>query len=162
MTWKDKGCLTILLIFGIMLGVKNCERTNEPVTSSAARIFHRAKPRYISKVHRKTEASGIPNIRIPESDLVFKRTKWNFSLAPGIQVAAPGVMGLDFRFARVGDFGFNVGAAYFSADKKIGDTLTVGYNLRKSRLLSNVDLIAGGSYTRKTILFGIRLELGEW
>lgn len=91
---------------------------------------------------------------------VLTFSKYNWSLAPGIQTVVPKGVGLDVRIFRVGDFGFNTGVLYLSDREQLAPSLSIGYNLRRTRLLSNCDLI--GVWTTKTWGVGLRFELGEW
>lgn len=86
--------------------------------------------------------------------------RYNFSFAPGIEVFWTKGMGVDTRFFRIGDFGSVVGAAYFTKTKEVQPSIGLTYNLRRVRVLSNCDLFV--SYTPKTWIGGLRVELGEF
>ncbi len=93
-------------------------------------------------------------------ELVTRRFSLGF--APGIQATLPKALGLDARIARAWDFGFNVGGMYYFDDKKLADTFSLGYNLRKTKVLSNVDIIFGYSIVKEQTFVGIRIELGQY
>lgn len=116
--------------------------------------------------------SGTVEIRLPESHrrpdstLEFDGqqlrhiSRWyGLSFAPGIEIAYPEALGLDLRFFYIKDFSAQVGAAYFYKEKEIQPSIGVAYNLRLVRYLKNTDLFV--SYTPKTVIGGIRLELGD-
>ena len=89
----------------------------------------------------------------------FSYSRYNFSFAPGIEIFAPEGLGIDARFFRVGDFGAQIGAAYFQATKEVSPSAGLSYNLRIISYLSNCDLFV--SYTPKSWIGGIRVELGD-
>lgn len=185
-TWRGKlKLLTFLTLCAIMVGVKCGKREQDLLVTNAISRQLGADEVLQPKRRRTTKsdlrdagesAVGRPDDRneprwysVPPrfsprwdtrtGDLHIKR--YGFSLAPGLQMLGPKAVGLDFRIARAGDFGLQVGTAYFFDDRRIGETVTLGYNLRKTKMLSNVDLLVGGSYTRSTILVGLRIELGQ-
>ena len=84
--------------------------------------------------------------------------QYGFSFAPGIEVFIPKGLGVDFRFVRIGDFGAQAGIALFQT-KEIQPSIGLSYNLRLVKFLSNCDIFA--SYTPKTYIGGIRIELGS-
>lgn len=90
----------------------------------------------------------------------YLRSRWyGVSFAPGIELAAPEVVGIDIRLFYIEDFSGQVGAAYFYKEKEVHPSAGIAYNLRRISYLKNTDLFV--SYTQKTVIGGIRIELGD-
>ncbi len=90
--------------------------------------------------------------------------KWYWvSFAPGINYQTNGTkagLGIDIRWLYVGDLGLQGGIGLYRGQKATPQ-FSLGYNLRRTKILSNTDLIVGIDLD-KTLFGGIRCELGNY
>lgn len=68
--------------------------------------------------------------------------------------------GADFQILYFQPWGLQVGAAYFPKDGKANETVSASWNLKGlTKFTENTSLIVVGSYTRKEIMGGLRINL---
>jgi hypothetical protein len=68
-------------------------------------------------------------------------------------------LGVDIRGLYIGDFGLQAGVGFYKGEKATPQ-ISIGYNLRKIKIINNTDLIIGISGD-KSLFGGIRCELGN-
>ena len=88
---------------------------------------------------------------------------YGLSFGPGINYQTNGShagLGIDIRWLYIGDFATQAGIAFYKG-QKVTPQVSIGYNLRRTKVLSNTDLIVGISGD-KSIFGGIRCELGSY
>lgn len=107
------------------------------------------------RTHRRHEALLV--CRYESCDLEYRWYGWSF--APGLEISAPGAVGLDIRWAYVGDFSAISGLSYSTKEEQIQPSIGLAYNLKVIRYLKNTDLFV--SYTPKGVIGGLRMELGD-
>ncbi len=123
-----------------------------------------------NNIQQMGEYAPIVSLPTRPGNILWSRSngsiRWNWyglSLSPGVNYQTEGQkrgLGIDIRWLYIGDFSTQAGFAFYK-EEKVKPQISIGYNLRRTKWLSNVDVIAGINLD-KTLFGGLRVELGQY